>query len=103
MALLDDIKGYNGIPASVTAYDADFTGWIAAGKLDLAARGVPQSLIDGEDERVKLALSAYCRALYLAFIGGNVADMQAYERMVHHLVFRLSTENGGAWDPEDKS
>ena len=103
MALLDDIKGYNGIPASVTAYDADFTGWIAAGKLDLAARGVPKSLIDGEDERVKLVLSAYCRALYLAFIGGNVADMQAYERMVHHLVFRLSTEAGGAWDPEDKS
>lgn len=100
MALLDDIKSYNGIPASVTAYDADFTGWIAAGKLDLAARGVPSALIEGEDERVKLVLSAYCRALYLAFIGGDVADMTAYEKIIHTLVFRLSTETGGTWDPD---
>jgi hypothetical protein len=102
MALLDDIKGYNGIPASVTAYDADFTGWIAAGKLDLAARGVPQSLIDGEDERVKLVLSAYCRSFYLAFIGGEVADLSAYEKIIHHLVFRLSAEKGGTWDPDEE-
>lgn len=103
MALLDDVKKYNGIPVSVTIYDDIFTGWIEAGKIDLKSRGVPESLIENEDPRVKLVLSAYCRALYLAFVGGNVADMQAYERMVHHLVFRLSTENGGAWDPEDKS
>ena len=86
---LENLKDRLGI-GSVAVYDAELGDLLQAALLDIQAAGVPTSLIDGDDPRVALAITAFVKANY----GDDRQNSQRYTQMYREMVFRLCQEAG---------
>ena len=91
--MLNDIKSRLGIDSSVTVYEAELSSLIAAAIADIRAAGVPETLLESgkEDDRVKMAVTAFIKASY----GDDRTSVTRYNQMYQGMVFRLCQEEGG--------
>lgn len=90
--LLTTIKDRLGIPAEITTYDGELTSVISAAQSDILASGVPSDLIEANDDRVVLAITAYVKANY----GDDRSNTTRYTQIYQGIVFRLCQEEGGS-------
>lgn len=88
---LDALKSRLGISQAITVYDDELSALLLAAEKDIKAAGVPSSLVDGDDPRVGLAVTAFVKANY----GDDRQNSQRYTQSYREMVFRLCQE------PED--
>lgn len=90
--LLTMIKERLGIGAGITVYDSELTSLISAARSDIIASGVPSELVDSNDDRVLLAITAFVKANY----GDDRSNTTRYTQIYQTMVFRLCQEEGGS-------
>lgn len=90
VTILEQVKSRCGIPASVTAYDAEYTGLIEDAKEEMRTAGVPASLLASDivNARVLTCITLYIKAMR----GDDRSDTEKYMDMYHKKVFKLSLE-----------
>lgn len=86
--MLEKVKIRCGIISDVTIYDQEIQDYIKDGKSDMIASGVPEYLIDKEDERVVTAITCYVKA----YLGNDRSDTEKYLNLYRQKVFRLTLE-----------
>ena len=87
---LEKLKNRMGID-NVSIYDAELTDLMEAAKADILAAGVPSSLVEDEDERVDIAITAFVKANF----ADDRTNTTRYLSMYREMVFRLTLEEGG--------
>ena len=85
---LETLKKRMGIDAAVTVYDDELGALLDAAKLDLKAAGVPSALLEGDDTRAQLAITAFVKANY----GDDRQNSQRYTTIYREMAFRLALE-----------
>lgn len=90
VTILEQVKSRCGIPASVTAYDAEYTGLIEDAKEEMRTAGVPASLLssDNVNQRVLTCIVLYVKSTR----GDDRSDTEKYMDMYRKKVFKLSLE-----------
>lgn len=88
--MLEQVKTRCGIPASVTAYDEEYTGLIEDAKEEMLTAGVPASLLSDTNvnSRVLTCITLYVKAMR----GDDRSDTEKYMDMFHRKIFKLSLE-----------
>lgn len=88
--MLTKIKERCGIPASVTAYDAEYQSLIDDCIEEMRTAGVPAKLLssDNINPRVLTCITLYVKATR----GDDRSDTEKYLEMFHRKVFKLSLE-----------
>lgn len=88
--MLEEIKQRCGIPASVTVYDAEYTGLIDDCIEEMRTAGVPASLLSSDvvNSRVLTCITLYVKSMR----GDDRSDTEKYLTMYHKKVFKLSLE-----------
>lgn len=88
--MLEQVKQRCGIPASVTAYDDEYTGLIEDAKEEMRTAGVPVALLSDTsvNQRVLTCITLYIKA----YRGDDRSDTEKYLDMYHRKVFKLSLE-----------
>lgn len=100
LAWFATIKERAGYSSSITAFDQEITDYMEAAVTDMLTGGVPASMfVDAEpiDKRILNAIAQYVKA----YIEHDRTDTPKYLDLFHRLVFKLSIEDGGAWDVDD--
>lgn len=88
--MLESVKARCGIPASVTAYDDEYTGLIEDAKEEMRTAGVPAVLLSDTSNNPRVLT---CITLYIkAYRGDDRTDTEKYIEMFHKKVFKLSLE-----------
>lgn len=88
--MLEQVKQRCGIPASVTAYDDEYTGLIEDAKEEMRTAGVPANLLSSDNVNQRVLT---CIVLYIkAYRGDDRSDTEKYLEMFHRKVFKLSLE-----------
>lgn len=88
--MLEQVKQRCGIPASVTAYDDEYTGLIEDAKEEMRTAGVPVALLSDTNvnQRVLTCIVLYVKSMR----GDDRSDTEKYLEMFHRKVFKLSLE-----------
>lgn len=90
VTMLEQVKSRCGIPASITVYDAEYTGLIDDCIEEMRTAGVPASLLSSDvvNSRVLTCITLYVKSMR----GDDRADTEKYLDMYHKKVFKLSLE-----------
>lgn len=87
--MLEKVKSRCGIAEEITVYDEQLQEYIADALADMAASGVPEELLENEeDPQVMTAVSCYVKA----YLGDDRADTEKYLDLYRKKVFRLTLE-----------
>lgn len=87
--MLEKVKARCGIAEEITVYDEQLQEYIADALADMAASGVPEELLENEeDPQVMTAVSCYVKA----YLGDDRADTEKYLDLYRKKVFRLTLE-----------
>lgn len=87
--MLEKVKARCGIAEEITVYDEQIQEYIADALADMAASGVPEELLENEeDPQIMTAVSCYVRA----YLGDDRTDTEKYLDLYRKKVFRLTLE-----------
>lgn len=84
--------------AEVDAFDGEITELMSSAVMDMLTAGVPADMFEDDpiDARIINAMAMYV----LAYIEQDRSDTNRYLTLYKRLTFKLSLEDGGAWDVE---
>lgn len=87
--MLEKVKSRCGIAEEITVYDEQIQEYIADALADMAASGVPEELLENEeDPQIMTAVSCYVKA----YLGDDRTDTEKYLDLYRKKVFRLTLE-----------
>ena len=87
--MLEKVKARCGIAEEITVYDEQIQEYIADALADMAASGVPEELLENEDDpQIMTAVSCYVKA----YLGDDRTDTEKYLDLYRKKVFRLTLE-----------
>lgn len=87
--MLEKVKARCGIAEEITVYDEQIQEYIADALADMDASGVPEELLENEeDPQIMTAVSCYVKA----YLGDDRTDTEKYLDLYRKKVFRLTLE-----------
>lgn len=87
--MIDEIKKRCGIAEGIDVYNDEIEHYIEDCKSELAASGVPESVINAEGRELVTAITFYVKAN----IGNDRSDTDKYMKLFRRKVIRLTLED----------